>query len=208
MCDWSRGIAARDLRKHRERTAANCPATRVADLYAGPARVSFQAAIRESTGNRRLKDLLNALNRLDSLGYARSNGQRTFHKAFIGACLQKIYGEDIYPELPRLLREFDLDRLRRDVIVQSPRRFGKTVGVALFVAGCLWTLPNIEISIFSTGQRASMKLLALIYVMVTKLAGSTNAILAYNKQETLQVRCATGEKTLCSAYPCTIGIDK
>ncbi len=155
------------------------------------------------TGEGRLKSLINALNRLDALGYRRSKGQRQFHRAFIGACLKKIYGEAIYADLAKLLREYDLDQLKSDVIICTPRRFGKTMSVALFVAAYLYTQPNAEISIFSTARRASRKILALVWQMVVRLAGSHKCVVSYN-QELLEIQGPGDQTNKCHSYPARV----
>lgn len=155
------------------------------------------------SGGARIKSLINALNRLDALGYRRSKGQRQFHRAFIGACLKKIYGDAIYTDLANLLHEYDLDQLKSDVIICTPRRFGKTMSVALFVAAYLYTQPNAEISIFSTARRASRKILALVWQMVVRLAGSHNCVVAYN-QELLEIHGPGDQTNKCHSYPARV----
>ena len=44
-------------------------------------------------------------------------------------------------------------------MISTPRRFGKTISVCLFVAALLFACPSIEISIYSTCKRISGKLL-------------------------------------------------
>ncbi len=204
LCNWSRDIALKDRRKHAEKERRESIIPERIDCYDYHDNSNKGKSV--ETGRLRLKALLNALAKLDTLGYKRSKGQYTFHKAFIGACLKKIYGEDIYRDLNRLLKEYDLEELRSDVIICTPRRFGKTMSVALFVAAYLLTQPNAEISIFSTGRRASRKILALIWQIIVKLAGTPSIVVVYN-QEALEVR-GTGDFTSkCFSYPSKVQID-
>ena len=159
-----------------------------------------------SDGEARAKLLIKNLARLDELGFKRSKGQRTFHRAFMASCIRKIYGRDVYRNLEKVLREYELDDLRADVIVLSPRRWGKTMGVALFAAAYLCSQPGAEISIYSTGRRASKKLLALIWSMVVKLLGPAS-IISFNVEE-LCVRLPDGSATKCSSYPSNATIDE
>ncbi len=56
--------------------------------------------------------------------------------------------------------------LQQQVCCLTPRRFGKTTAVAMFAAALGMTVPTIEIAIFSTGRRASSKLLEQIGELV------------------------------------------
>ena len=68
----------------------------------------------------------------------------------------------------------------------TPRRFGKTMSVGMFVAAYLYSVENAEICIFSTGRRASQKLLELIKQLIEKLTNGRERILKFN-QEILNV---------------------
>lgn len=50
-----------------------------------------------------------------------------------------------------------------------PRRAGKTWSMAMFCAAMLLVCPDIEISVFATGQRIAGKLLKLISKMIRRL---------------------------------------
>jgi hypothetical protein len=200
LCTWSAEIASKDWKKNIERTKKDSLISQRWQYYAEKSNNKQQ-----TTGDIRLKSLVNALNRLDTLGFKRSKGQMMFHKAYIGACLKKIYGQDLYKNLARLLREYDLDELRSDVILTTPRRHGKTISVALFVAAYMYTQPDCEISIYSTGRRASKKLLAQIWKMVILLAGTQEIVRVYN-QEALEI-AGTGQfNSKCFSYPSNVQI--
>ena len=51
------------------------------------------------------------------------------------------------------------DHLSQEVLISTPRRFGKTISVSMFAAAMLFSAPRIEISIYSTCKRISQKLL-------------------------------------------------
>lgn len=135
-------------------------------------------------GEKRMKLLLKTLERIDALpGFKRSNQQREMHLKFATASFRKVYGKDYRRHIVRFLKENNLTEVRSDCIVLTPRRFGKTTAVAMYVAAYLLSMPgqtvryvylhgwitNILESIYSTGRRASRKLLALIYKLVYEL---------------------------------------
>ena len=213
LCNWTANIALKECRTFEESQKKSLHIPERVDCYTGSNNLGQHPHEDGSSGNesinageKRLKALIEHLNKLDKW-YKRSSGQRKFHKAFIGACLKKIYGDEIYRNLGRLLIEYDLQELQQDVLVVSTRRYGKTMAVALYVAAYILTQPNAEISIFSTGRRASRKILALIWQMVVKLAGTPSVVVRFN-EENLEVKSADGTVSRCCSYPSKVQIDK
>ncbi len=210
LCKWSADIVLKDRNKYEEKYKKDCIISNRIDYYSILRNSNQISSYNTDTeGDLRLKELINALNKLDIIHdgkYKRSKGQRIFHKAFIGAALKKIYGKDIYRNLQRLLIEYDLDELRSDVIVCTARRFGKTMSVALFVAAYILTQPNAEVSIFSTGRRASRKILALIWKIIVDLTGDPSVIVTYN-MEILEVKSGGNSISKCLSYPSKVQID-
>ncbi len=159
-------------------------------------------------GMKRLRFLIETLARLDTLGYRRSKHQRWFHKAFIGASLKKIVGDDLYKNLGTLLEEFELDEIRTDVILYTPRRFGKTMAVALYLAGYLWTQPSCEVSVYSPGRRASTKLLVAVWKMLVALNGGQEKGAIYAKNfETLECFGTGSSASVLHSYPSKVEIN-
>ena len=207
LCGWTNDIATRDKERRIFQQTEKINISSIVDQLQECKNKgkSIDDDVKKRTGRQRLDDLINALNKLDTLGYKRSNQQRMFHKAFIGAFLKKIYGKDLYKDLPELLRQYDLDELRTEVLVTTPRRFGKTFGTALFCAAVLCTLGGMEIAIYSTGRRASRKMLLLISKLVISLMGNTSCIKALN-EEKLEVQGMHGEIATCFSYPSKVQI--
>jgi hypothetical protein len=50
----------------------------------------------------------------------------------------------------RILEVNGWDHLAQEVLVSTPRRFGKTISVSMFAAAMLYSCPNLEMSIYST----------------------------------------------------------
>lgn len=134
----------------------------------------------ELRGDKEMKLLCKTL---DEMGYERTLTQKQFHQNFIGASLHSIYGEDFYRYQARILAEHGLDEARTEILVCTPRRFGKTTSVSLFVAAMLWSVSEAWISVFSTGQRASTMLLDLTFKMIMKMPEARSRILKKNQEE-------------------------
>lgn len=201
LCNWTYDVASKDYNDYLELENKKMTIHSKLEYYTNPSLVDKQTG-----GDLKLRALIHALSRFDKLGWERSKHQIDFHKAFISAILKKIYGQEIHANLVRLLKEYAIDELRPDVVICTPRRYGKTTSVAMFVAAVLWAIPGFKIDIYSTGRRASMKLLALIYKFVTLLSGTDTVVDTYNK-ETLGIKTPSGEVSLCNSYPSKVQIN-
>ena len=77
-----------------------------------------------------------------------------------------LYRNDADIDMDRIMKMNKFDNLKQQVLCLTPRRFGKSTSVAMFVASYVLTVPYSEQCIFSTGRRASQKLLELIRDMI------------------------------------------
>ena len=123
-------------------------------------------------GFARIKTLRSALAALDRGGWERSYHQRCFHEQFLNAVIKILFKTDppgsFERSYPRLLELNNWSEIRQEVLISTPRRFGKTISVCLFVAALMFACPSIEISIYSTCKRISCKLLrnCIKYIMI------------------------------------------
>jgi hypothetical protein len=124
---------------------------------------------------------------LDSFGYTRSVDQKIFHTAFVEACLPHLYGDEWPSACARVLTERKLERLQPEVLCITPRRWGKTWSVAMFVCAMMMCVPGIRIAIFSTGKRASSNLTDTIREFLELLPAFKYAKIMKSNQEKLFV---------------------
>jgi hypothetical protein len=103
------------------------------------------------------------LEALDRQGWNRSYHQRQFHEQFIRACARIFYKTEppgtFQRDHQRLLQSNGWNNLSQEILISTPRRFGKTISVSLFAAAILYSAPRVELSIYSTCKRISQKLL-------------------------------------------------
>lgn len=103
------------------------------------------------------------LEALDRQGWNRSYHQRQFHEQFIRACARIFYKSEpagtFQRDHQRLLLSNGWNNLSQEILISTPRRFGKTISVSLFAAAMLYSAPHVELSIYSTCKRISQKLL-------------------------------------------------
>ena len=107
-----------------------------------------------SNGFQRMLRCRQALDALDRRGWQRSFHQRMFHDNFIRACARIFWKRDPHgvfaKDHQRILEVNGWDHLSQEVLVSTPRRFGKTISVSMFSAAMLYSCPNLEMSIYST----------------------------------------------------------
>lgn len=150
-----------------------------------------------------LRTLQNLLNKIDSEGYERSVQQVEFHSAFIVACARVIYKRDWEINRPAIMQKNSWIDSKSEVMISTPRRFGKTFSVAMFCA-CIALACTLEVVIFSPARRASRKLLERI-VQFIRTVGAGESIIEYNQE---QMRCNNyqGGESLVRSFPSKVDV--
>jgi hypothetical protein len=117
----------------------------------------------QCNGFQRMQKCRHGLEAIDRRGWQRSFHQRMFHDNFIRACARIFWKREPQGTFARdhqkILEANGWDSLSGEVLVSTPRRFGKTISVSMFAAAMLYSCPNLEMSIYSTCKRISQKLL-------------------------------------------------
>jgi len=128
-------------------------------LFLDKQRVSTQT----KTPMQRMRECRAALAHLDTCGWNRSFHQRQFHEDFLKACTRtfwKLEPPGSFAKMhQKVLQENSWEHLAQEVLISTPRRFGKTISVSMFAAAMLYAAPAVELSIYSTCKRISQKLL-------------------------------------------------
>ena len=131
---------------------------------------AFMHRARQTTtidGFQRMQRCRDALAVLDKQGWQRSYHQRLFHDNFMRACARVFFKADGPGAFARahqgILDLNGWDNLAHEVLISTPRRFGKTMAVSMFAAAMLYSTAQVELSIYSTCKRISQKLLRNIH---------------------------------------------
>lgn len=77
-------------------------------------------------GDAHLRSLNRLLAIVDSRGFERSSQQVQFHEAFVTACLRVLYKKDWALSKPVITKKLNIQRSFGEVMISTPRRFGKT----------------------------------------------------------------------------------
>ncbi len=149
-----------------------------------------------------------ALAAFEERGYRLTPMQRTVVTAFLGSCQRVMYRHDFYDRVVQIMDELGVEDLRQEVMVTAVRRFGKTWAVAIFCAALLHSVPDIEVSIFSTGRRASKKLLFTIKRFIGMLPKMDETNWSSN-EETMWIQGTEGknDKRILNSYPSKVEIE-
>ena len=136
----------------------------------------------EFQGDVNMRTLQKLLTRIDQRGFERSAQQLEFHVAFMKAAARVIYRGSWETERPAIMKRYGWETSNSEVLISTPRRFGKTFScarcpchahartlttrvrlgsIAIFCA-CLALSFGLEIVVFSPARRASRKLLERI----------------------------------------------
>jgi hypothetical protein len=114
-------------------------------------------------GFKRIDQCSRALECMDRQGWERSFFQRKFHNSFMQATARAFWKNEGAGRFARdhqdILQRFEWEDLAQEVLISTPRRFGKTISVSMFAAALMYSCASVEISIYSTCKRISQKLL-------------------------------------------------
>ena len=136
---------------------------------------------------------------LRAMPLERSEMQVEFHEAFIRACLRLFVRDDPHADIAEIALEQGWENSKQQVLCLTPRRFGKTYAVAMFAAAVLVAVPRSEQAIFSTGRRASQKMLETIHRFMQHVKPPHLKLLKFN-QELIELQGPEGKRSVCS-YP-------
>ena len=143
--------------------------------------------------------IANLVRLLDRLGYTRSATQKEIHKGMVASVLPRIFRHESDSEVRVAMTDYGLKETSQQFMVLCPRRHGKTIATALFIAAYLLSIPTCTVSVYSTARRASQELLNLIKKMVNTLP-MAKSFESISNQETYEITI-NGDKRRCSSYP-------
>ena len=176
----------RQLRGARESTEVR-RAARVSRVrtYDGSRPVSTETALAkrqrggsaEGSGAAHLAELCRLL---DAFGLQRSRVQKQLHQGMIGSVVQRIFDGQSDAEMKLAMTRHKIGSCRQQFMAITPRRFGKTTAVAMFVSAFALAVPGTVTAIFSTGRRASNLLLQQIKNMLLCIPGTEAKIVSSN----------------------------
>ena len=93
-------------------------------------------------GDRRLQKIRKYLDAYP--GWERSLMQKQFHEKFLQAVCIHLYKDDADVDVDKVMRINEWENLKQQVLCVTPRRFGKTTSVSMFVAAYGMTVEKVQ----------------------------------------------------------------
>jgi hypothetical protein len=161
-------------------------------------------------GFTRLERTRLALECMDRQGWERSYFQKKFHDAFLQAAVRVFWKKEGQGQFARdhqkILEMYGWDHLAQEILISTPRRFGKTISVSMFCAAILFGARAIELSIYSTCKRISQKLLRNVRKfldMIFEDLGIPGFKVIRENQEEMVLQGPEGKDDIriCNSYP-------
>lgn len=135
------------------------------------------------TGDKVMKTIWEALN---GFNWKPAPHQIKFHRSMLMSMVPLIYGDDWenYAEnIRQSLRLEEGEKIKQQVVISTPRRYGKTVSVAMFCAALLYALPGHQIACFSPFGRQSDLFTDMVYKFFIQLPNGIGMVAKKNNEK-------------------------
>lgn len=151
----------------------------------------------------KINEVLDQFRHPDGSLIKRSPDQRNFHRHMLKACLPKIFAGEWHQSSNTIIQKLGLQNepIHSQVIISTPRRYGKTWAVSMFVAACLYCIPGFSLIIYSVADRQSQMMMETVVRMFDTLPGgkirhvkknSEFFIVTDDRGTTAQLQCLPG----------------
>lgn len=119
-------------------------------------------------------------------GFSLETAQRLFVREYLFACTPLVYGSDWKESSMQFLQKNKLAKIQHQVMALTPRRFGKTVSVCVFVLAMILSVPKLRVIVISQVKRSSVALVKKIKEYLWNLPGGKER-LASDSTERIEV---------------------
>jgi len=110
-------------------------------------------------GDIRLASIRSMLRYLDTVGHERSPQQVELQEAMIRASMHFIYRDEFTANVERVMRENAWSRLSSELLIGTPRRFGKTYSTSEYAAVYILSIEKAKVCVYSTGKNTAVMVL-------------------------------------------------
>lgn len=139
----------------------------------------------------------------------RSLGQIKFHSAVMPSVVASIFGSSLLAECrDELEYRYGMSDFTPVTSILAPRRFGKSLGMAVMVAAALLAIPNYVVVLASITKRVSAEMMNTIKDLLSHVPGFADQIDRDNSEnlrivnpddprDFRHLRCVPGNHTKC-----------
>lgn len=194
-----------DREKHRRtREIARYYTQDIADI--AHYRELLRPKTKEVTGWDRLAKLQRGLLLFDRSKSWREAHQEDMHQRMCNALLACMFKEKLEAELPTIFSRLRIKRLRKELAIRLPRRWGKSYAAAQLVAAYALSNPGRKVAVFAAASRQTIDFLAYVKTHLHTLIalGNYGAVKIEELKETIVVWHGPRPEDVCEirAYPC------
>lgn len=118
----------------------------------------------------------------------------------LSAASNYIYGRDVIENRAAILKQQRFSDIPPGVLLQGPRRFGKTVVVAMAAVGLILNVPAIEVTIVAFGANARKSILELIKTILRSTFKATLPTKGNSSEHLTYVDPITGDVRKVHAF--------
>jgi hypothetical protein len=155
------------------------------------------------SGDRVMKRLQFILDNIP--GIDRHEYQIQFHQEILMALLPKIYQKEWAAYSSIILQKYNIKKYRPERLFCTPRRFGKTTSVVVFIIAALYCIPNITTAIFATGKRTAGKLKNQVTKYLRQMPNFTELCFV-NNSEKVELHFGPNDIRTMECYPGTVSV--
>jgi hypothetical protein len=134
--------------------------------------------------------------------------QQEFISQSIQVLAELVVGPEDWPQLGPILiaeNDWDMSRNNKMLLGMAPRRWGKSIVLAMIIAAALLVIPKLTAAVFATGQRISSGMGHYIREAL-EMSGNAHLIIRQN-EELIEIRGDTpGDTRTVNCYPATAQI--
>lgn len=81
------------------------------------------------------------------------------------------------------MERMKIAKIQSEVFVLTPRRWGKTTSVAMFVAAVMLNVPGIKVAVYSTAKRTSGGVMAKVCEYIRMIEGAMDRVIVRNQEQ-------------------------
>lgn len=115
---------------------------------------AIQPITQLTRGDQIVDDIRRSLQEIDKIR-PRTFRQRECHEELLSSQAAFIYGDCFIANQKRILKRNRWKQFSRATILSAPRRFGKSEMIAMFIAACLHSCPNVACLCISANETAA-----------------------------------------------------
>jgi len=159
----------------------------------------FKYRHKESSGEATMKNIEETIKLLFPKG--RFKFQIKLHDQMLRATLRQILGNNYEHEFERVCEERGWNGPKKNMFVIASRRSGKTTGMSSMIAALLLNVTNIEIVVYSVGERSAKEFVKLIEKYTRYSPNGSSRIKSSKAEELTIFGSVPGDERRVRSFP-------